>query len=123
MASLEELVDELLDDIEAEFQHMLERPHMYASTPEALEVRLVTLEGIREHFLAGRLNSPQQQGGYDAYWEEHEFGACGFVARHRKPTKLTSEDLELFHKLRDYWKLFLESPHRMERHNRLSSQD
>lgn len=88
---------------------MLDRPKMYAASPEALESILVLLDEIlRRH--GTPCSTTREYHRYDDYLLDHGFGSASFCGRMRIDNPDVSDD-EIWEGLTAVWKEYVEISH------------
>jgi hypothetical protein len=96
--------EETLDYIDRFTRSALDRPHMYASSPQALEEKLALLDMVRSFIL----EIPPRQG-YPAYLRSKGYGVGQFLSRFIPNSGLSDKDKELFQALGSFWRQYLAS--------------
>src|SRR5262249_12974600 len=100
-------VEEVIQYIDSFVMHALERPHMYASSPQALEEKLAILDQLREFILeVGEQYGPLS---YAAFLSQKGYGVRMFTTKHLVGRVLSSEEKNLFKELSDFWMEYLVS--------------
>ncbi len=85
-------------------QAMLDRPKMFAPSPDALESMLQILEEILLHF--GDIEpSPQRGDRFEDYLIDHNFGSASYCSRRRLDNPGVTDE-ELWQDLTSAWKDF-----------------
>lgn len=82
---------------------------MYASSPEALEDVLCTLDEIRRKMTSRQSSCP---GEYSQFLASRGYGAATFCGRERltsRAEKRSDEDLRLFQALAQFWREYLDA--------------
>ena len=77
--------EDVIRFVDEMFLNMLERPQMYASSPEALEDVLMTLEKLRGFILGDGLDKPS---AYTKFLLAHGFGVAKLTGQ-EIPTAIT----------------------------------
>lgn len=89
---------------------LLDRPHMYASSPEALEEVLYHLDEVRRCACSAKWEfGISTQEGYVAFTQSAGCGSASFIGRHRLDRGPDLDDRELFTRLVEFWKEYLRS--------------
>ena len=99
---------DVIDTLDSWRANMVERPQMYASSPEAIEDMLLLLDRIKFLIAGVEAGTPPYASGYSAFLQSKGFEAATFCAR-RRSRSLTDEDLTLFAELSRFVKEFLKS--------------
>lgn len=99
---------EVINTLDAWLANMVERPQMFASSPEAIEDILLLLDRIRFLIAGVEAGTPPYASGYSAFLQSKGFEAATFCAR-RRTRPLTDEDQALFSELRVFVKEYLQS--------------
>ena len=102
---------EIVTYIEERVGNMLrDSPHMYASSPEALEDVLRELDEVRRFACSAQWEHPAlAPKGYVAYLQAEEYGSANFTYRHRLDCGVDLDDRELFTRLVEFWREYLRS--------------
>jgi hypothetical protein len=95
---------EILDQIEMLMKRSVERPAMYAPSPEALENLLGCLDDLRCFIHEKAYKS--ESCGYCGFLISRGFGSSTFTSRNFPPAPRRTEDFELF---AGFWKQYLAS--------------
>ncbi len=74
--------------------YMLDRPNMYASSPEALEDLLIFIDELL------------YENAHSDYYDSHDFGSASYCSRMRMNNPLTTRD-ELWTGLVETWRDYL----------------
>jgi hypothetical protein len=84
---------------------MLDRPHMYAGTPESLEEILYTLDVLRTYAVSAEAQ-PIRGSWYGDYCSELGYGALGYFGRRKLEGKPPPNFAEVAQFFRDFlrWK-------------------
>ncbi len=88
---------------------MLDRPRMYATTPEALETRLDALNMVREFITHSMSPKSKTRSEYTDYLVERGYGSATIVERHRIDGRNTTEN-DLLREIVEVWRGFLSRP-------------
>ncbi|GEM_PF-2900585 len=96
---------EILEYIRGRYAVILERPHMYASSPQALEDVLTWLDHLREFIVVG--GTPSAPSAYSKYLLSRGFGSGNFTSRKYPPRSLNDNDRKIFKELCDFWRDYL----------------
>jgi hypothetical protein len=99
--------DEILKYIDDFYNHALERPFMYASSPQSLEETLITLEKLREFIVSDRPDQCTEKTGYEAFLLNQGYGVSQFTSNYYPSRSLTDHDKRVFRDLSDFWKKYL----------------
>jgi hypothetical protein len=93
---------EALDYIDKFTLNALDRPHMYASNPQALEEKLALLDIVRSFIL-----EKPPRSGYAAYLSKNGYGVGQFVSAHVSNAGLSDRDKKLFDDLSSFWRQYI----------------
>lgn len=86
---------------------MLQRPHMYVSSPEAME-DIIHLVDLIKRLVADTDDGPSDLFGYSVFLRSKGFDAGTFCSQQREHS-LTEQDRALFSKLGVFLKEYLQS--------------
>jgi hypothetical protein len=97
---------EVVEYIDEYTRRALERPAMYASSPEALEEALRVLEGLRNYIVVDSRRPDPSANPYHDFLKSRRFGVALFCSRQRQiDPSLT--DAKLFAALVEFWRDYL----------------
>jgi hypothetical protein len=103
-------IDELLQYIDDTYREIVDRPRMYAATPESLEEKLITLEDVREFAITcERIGS--MRSGYFNFLMSEGFGVAIFTSSEQFAQRTDIADA--FAAVADLWGRFLNSTFRV----------
>ena len=86
---------------------MLDRPLMYASSPEALAEVLRALDEVRRFVHGIQSETDRASRGYGPFLMSKGYGAASFTTRERPLSKDPTDDRELFSRLVAFWREYL----------------
>jgi hypothetical protein len=101
--------EEVLKFVEEQLLAMLERPRMYALTPEAFENRLDALNLVREFITRSMLPNTKPGSEIADFLIERGYGSASIVERNRIDGRNTAEN-DLFGEVVEVWREFLNRP-------------
>ena len=98
--------EEIIRFIDDYNRRALERPSMYAATPEALEEVLRLLDALRE-FIVRDDTAFSWDSPYHRFLQEQGYGPSTFTGRRRLPRPNPEQEPEAFRRLADFWKEYV----------------
>jgi hypothetical protein len=100
---------EIIRHIDTSIAYALQRPHMYASTPDALDQVLSSLEFVRHFILVPGAVPHVADNPYSSFLRDHDFGVAQFTTR-QDPTQPAEKR---FADLAAFWRPYLASSYRL----------
>lgn len=98
--------EEIVQFVDEYMAAMLDRPHMYAGTPESLEEILSTLDVLRTYAVSAEAQPIRGRSLYGDYCAELDYGAMDYCGRRRLDGKPPPNFAEVAQFFRDFlrWK-------------------
>jgi hypothetical protein len=101
--------EEILQFIEALYFRALARPHMFACSPQSLEVTFLALDKLREFILSDSYDVAPLAKSYGDFLQAQGFGAALFTTRCYPTHPISEHDKEVFQNFCEFWKKYLAS--------------
>ncbi len=99
---------EIVEFIDFYIDNCLERPHMYAASPLAMEDMLYALDLIRQFITNESLIVGEPfPSAYARYLEDKGFGVATFIIRKIQLSHYDGTDESLFAELADFWREYI----------------
>lgn len=104
--------DDVIQYIDCRIGYILDRPQMYAPSPESLETLLMELEDLREFILTGLNYSERPLSKYNEYLRQRGFESRTFTSNSSSMPPDEDERFR-FREFCSFWQEYLDSGTRM----------
>jgi hypothetical protein len=96
---------EILQYIDDFYAKALERPFMYASSPQALEETFAAMDRVRDYVLGSGADDGQRNS-YATYLQEKGYSAGLFTSKRSGRHALTEDEKKAFYDFCTFWRSY-----------------